>query len=151
MAESCVDTSGGTIPISQDFEKNYNYLKSLIKALKSQNNGAVRKAVFGDTEAQKKMTKKQMKQLATFLRKVEHQYEEAAEPPIPDELESAIRDRESCDWLPWEMEAIEKQEAWREDLQKKRLEMREKLEEAIETVREGGDLNKLSQSASKYR
>jgi uncharacterized protein YdeI (YjbR/CyaY-like superfamily) len=144
MVASAVDTSAGTIPVSQDFETNYNYLKALLKALKSQNNATVRKAVFGDSQAPGKMTKKQMKQLATFLRKVEHQYEEASEPPIPDELEAAIRDKESSDWLPWELEAIEKQDAWREELQQRRSEMKQKIEQALETVREGGDLAGLS-------
>ncbi len=144
MVESAVDTTAGKTPISKDFHQNYDYLKDLLKALKTQNNATVRKAIFGDTDPPKKITKKPMKQSATFLRKVERQCEECATPPIPDELESAIRDRESSEWLPWEMEAIEKVDAWREEVHQRRSDVKKKIRQAIEVLRDGKDLNELS-------
>jgi hypothetical protein len=81
-----------------------------------------------------------MKQLFRFLRKIEHHYEECCSPPIPDELEKSIRSRDSEDWLPWELEAIEKVDAWREELQDRKLLARQMFQGALEKVRNGEKL-----------
>ncbi len=140
MSQSALHASSEIVLDSSDFDQNYRYLKTLIKELKAENGTSVRRAIFGEEEKSKALTKKQMKQIARNLRKIEHQYEECTTPPIPDELESAIRHRSSEEWLPWELEAIEKVDAWREELQDRQRSAKAMLGNALESVRKGESL-----------
>ncbi len=38
-------------------------------------------------------------------------------PPVPADLEMSIKSKPSAEWLPWEKEAIRKNERWRRELQ----------------------------------
>jgi hypothetical protein len=125
---------------SHDFNLNYRYLKRLIQELKAENSASIRKEIFGDDEQNRSLTKTEMKQLFRFLRKIEHRYEECQNPPIPVELERSIRSRDESEWLPWEMEAIEKADAWQEELQAKKQCARELFHQTLEKVRKGEKL-----------
>jgi hypothetical protein len=140
MNQSASRASAGTFLDSYDFNQNYHYLKKLIQDLKVENSTSVRKEIFGEDERECNLTKKQMKQLFRFLRKIEHHYEECCSPPIPEELENSIRDRDSSEWLPWELEAIEKVDGWREELEEKRRNARQMLHSALEKVRKGEEI-----------
>jgi hypothetical protein len=108
--------------------------------LKRENSESVRREIFGEADSDRSLTKNQMKQLFRFLRKVEKHYEACSKPPIPPELEASIRSRDSEEWLPWEMEAIEKVEVWREQLHQRRTKAREMLNVVLDRVRSGADL-----------
>jgi hypothetical protein len=97
----------------------------------------MKKEIFGEADRDRSLTKKQMQQLFRFLRRVEKHYEACSKPPIPPELEASIRSRDSEEWLPWEMEAIEKVEVWREQLHQRRAKAREMLNTALDKVRRG--------------
>jgi len=141
MSQSALDASPSTVLDTCDFDQNYRYLKMLLKELKSQNGTSVKKAIFGENRKSRALTKKQMKALAAFLRKIEHTYSECSTPPIPDELEEAIRGRDSDDWLPWELEAIEKVDAWREELHDRKRVALEMFSLTLQKVREGTDVS----------
>ena len=141
MSQSALDASPSIVLDTCDFDQNYRYLKMLIKELKSQNVPSVKKAIFGKDRKSRALTKKQMKELARFLRKIENRYRECSTPPIPDELETAIRERDSGDWLPWELEAIQKIDAWREELHDRKRVAREMLSLTLQKVRQGEDLS----------
>ncbi|MDA8406066.1 MAG: hypothetical protein M0T73_04295 [Deltaproteobacteria bacterium] len=128
------------LPETSDFNGNYNYLKKLIQDLRVENSDSLKKELFGDTEPVKPFSKKDMKQLFKFLRKIEHHYEELSTPPIPSELEKSIRSRAKKDWLPWELEAIQKIEVWREEFEAKKDKARNLLESTLEKVRRGEKL-----------
>jgi hypothetical protein len=140
MSQSALHASSEIVLDSSDFDQNYRYLKTLIKELKAENGTSVGRAIFGEEDESRALTKKQMKQIARYLRKIEHQYDECTTPPIPDELEDAIRDRSYEEWLPWELEAIEKVDAWREELQERKRSARALLGQALESVRQGKSL-----------
>jgi len=140
MTQSAFNASAGAPADSYDFSHNYRQLKKLIQDLKVEDNSSIRKEIFGEEERDRKLTKKQVKQLFRLLRKIEPHYEACWNPPIPEELESSIRCKDSARWLPWELEAIEKVDAWREDLQQRKLAARRMLEEALESIRKGEDL-----------
>lgn len=140
MTQSAFQASGGTFLDSYDFNQNYHYLKKLIQDLKGENGSSVKKEIFGEEEPARNLTKKQMKELFRFLRKIEHHYEECCTPPIPEELENSIRLKDQSEWLPWEREAIEKAEAWRAELQDRKLKARQMLNNALEKVRRGEKL-----------
>jgi hypothetical protein len=137
MTQSAFSTSSGNFLDSYDFNQNYKYLKKLIQDLKVENGTSLRKEIFGEDESDRTLTKKQMKQLFRFLRKIEHHYEECCNPPIPEELEKSIRARDSSQWLPWEMEAIEKVDTWREALNDRKMHARQMLQKALDKLRNG--------------
>ncbi len=138
MVQSALDASTGISPDFNDFDSNYDYVKVLIKLLKSQDGVSVKEALFGVNRELPKLTKTRMKQMATSLRKIKRQYDQCSEPaPIPDELAADIRSRETDVWLPWEIEAMEKLEVWRDDLQKKKDDARKSLRMTIERFRDG--------------
>ncbi|MBI5249962.1 MAG: hypothetical protein HY912_10755 [Desulfomonile tiedjei] len=137
MTQSASHASSGNFLDAYDFSGNYNYLKKLIEELKTENSASVRKQIFGEDEPDRTLTKKQMKQVFKFLRKIEHHYEECCTPPIPEELEKGIRKRDSADWLPWELEAIEKVDGWRVALQERKQNAREMFNSAMERIRNG--------------
>jgi hypothetical protein len=140
MTRSASHASIEKSPDAYDFNRNYKYLKALIEQLKRENSESVRREIFGEADSDRSLTKNQMKQLFRFLRKVEKHYEACSKPPIPPELEASIRSRDSEEWLPWEMEAIEKVEVWREQLHQRRTKAREMLNVALDRVRSGADL-----------
>jgi hypothetical protein len=140
MTRSASHASIEKSPDAYDFNRNYKYLKALIEQLKRENSESVRREIFGEADSDRSLTKNQMKQLFRFLRKVEKHYEACSKPPIPPELEASIRSRDSEEWLPWEMEAIEKVEVWREQLHQRRTKAREMLNVVLDRVRSGADL-----------
>jgi hypothetical protein len=136
MSRIACHAATGTFLESYDFDHNYQHLKKLIQDLKIENDASVKQELFGETESERMLTKKQMKQLFRFLRKVETHYKECCEPPIPDELEQSIRAKNPCEWLPWESEAIEKVDSWRSALTHKQAGARQMLDETLERFRE---------------
>jgi hypothetical protein len=137
MSQSAVNACSGNAEDSYAFDQNYRYLKKLIHALKVENEGSVKKEIFGQEERTRTLSRKEMKQLFRHLRTVEHTYEECCTPPIPEELEQGIRSKDNSAWLPWEMEAIEKVDCWRQELEQRRQVARASLEGALERFRRG--------------
>ena len=78
-------------------------------------------------ERKRNLTKKEMEDLARALRKIELRYTEYAKPPIPKALETSIRRRNDADWLPWELEGIEKIEIWDNELETKKEKLQQML------------------------
>ena len=135
MTQSAFHSSARVLLESQDFDQNYRYVKKLIQELKVENQESLKRDIFGADERKRTLTKKEMQDLARSLRRIELQYAECAKPPIPKELESSIRRRNDTDWLPWELEAIEKVDMWREELQSKREKIRQMLDRALRKIR----------------
>ena len=140
MSQSAFRASAGAFQENYDFNENYLYLKKLIQDLKHENGPSVKRELFGEEERERTLSKKQMKQLFRFLRKIEHHYEECCTPPIPEELEKSIRAKDSSRWLPWELEAIEKVDTWREELQERKHLARQLFQTALENIRRGEKL-----------
>lgn len=140
MTRSASQVPTGNFLDSYDFSQNYRYLRKLIQELKKENSESVRREIFGEAERGPSLTRTQMQQLFRFLRRVEKHYEACSRPPVPDEMEKAIRSRDSSEWLPYEQEAIEKVEAWREELQERRKKARRMLNAALEKVRIGEEI-----------
>jgi hypothetical protein len=140
MSQSAFHASVGNFLDSYDFDQNYRYLKKLIKDLKAENRATLKKEIFGEDDPGRALTKKQMKQLFRFLRRIEKHYQECRRSPIPQELEESIRARDCSEWLPWEKEAIDKADAWREGLIERKSNAREMFNTALERIRQGEDI-----------
>ena len=138
MTQSAFHASAGNLLDSYDFNQNYRYLRKLVQELADDKDGSAKNEFFAEDEGDRSLTKRQMKQLFRFLRKIEKHYRECCPLPIPVELEEAIRSRDSSDWLPWELEAIEKVEAWREELRDRKNKARKMFNMELEKVRAGG-------------
>jgi hypothetical protein len=137
MIQSGIHASAEPLLESQDFDQHYRYVKKLIQELREDNHASLRKELFGEDEGDLTLDKKQMQSLFRVLRKVERHYRECCTAPIPKELEGSIRSRDDSEWLPWEMEAIEKVDAWRQELKEKKQEGRQMLLKALEKLRKG--------------
>ncbi|MEW6137165.1 MAG: hypothetical protein AB1733_02960 [Thermodesulfobacteriota bacterium] len=140
MNQSAFRASAGASVENYDFNENYRYLKRLLQDLRQENGPSVRQELFGEEQRERPLTKKEMKQMFRFLRKIENHYEECCTPPIPEELEHSIRAKASSNWLPWESEAIEKVDAWRAALQDRRRKARDLFQTALEKIRRGEKL-----------
>ena len=127
-------------PNSHDFDQSYRYVKKLIQELMAQNRGSLKRDRLSGNEHVPYLTKKEMLDLARVLRNIELQYAEYSRPPIPKALETSIRRRNDADWLPWELEAIEKIDVWREGLENKREKIQQILDKAILKLNKKGFL-----------
>ncbi len=63
------------------------------------------------------LSKKQVQDRNRKIKNVLKRFGEVLTPPVPQDLEQHIRGRDSETWLPWEAEAIEKIDRWRDDIQ----------------------------------
>ena len=133
MSQAAFHTSSQA-PDSHDFDHNYRYVKKLIQELIVQNQGSRKREMAGGVERKRNMTKKDLEELARALRRIELQYAEYSKPPIPKALETSIRRRNDTDWLPWEMEAIEKVEVWREELESKKQKLQQMLDKTLTKI-----------------
>lgn len=137
MSQRALSSSAGKLLGCGDFDEQYGQIKQIIRELKSEDTTSLTRELFGDEEHKPDLTKKRIKEVFRFLRRIEREYSSCATPPIPEELEQSIRSRDDSQWLPWELEAIEKIEGWREELQEKRHTARELLYQGLERVRQG--------------
>ncbi len=137
MSQSASQASAGNLLDSYDFNQNYDYLKKLIQDLKVENGNSLKKELFGEDESSRTLTKKEMKQLFKFFRKIEAHYAQCSMAPIPDELEQSIRAKDAQDWLPWEKEAIEKVDIWKEAVLERRRTAGKMLDDVLDKVKRG--------------
>ena len=133
MSQAALHTSAQALD-SHDFDHNYRYVKKLIQELIVQNQGSLKRDMTSGDERRPILTKKEMQDLARVLRRIELQYAEYARPPIPKALETSIRRRNDSDWLPWELEAIEKVDVWRIELETKKEKLQQMLNKALTKI-----------------
>ncbi len=111
-------------------QANYDCLKAILGIAKRngwdiESLGLVRRDL--PSEAPLKLTRQQSQQRNRLIRSILKKYAEILTPPVPPDLESAIRCRDEDSWLPWEMEAIEKADTWREEIRKVKPEILDQL------------------------
>jgi hypothetical protein len=133
MNQAAFHTSAPVLD-SQDLDNNYRNIKKLIQELMVQNRGFLKRDALSGNERIPHLTKKEVLDLARVLRKIDLQYAEYSKPPIPRALETSIRRRNDADWLPWELEAIEKVEVWREGLETKKEKIQQMLDKALTKI-----------------
>jgi hypothetical protein len=105
--------------ISGEFGQNYRFLSELIGCREKNTEAAQGLEELAAKQLRVirgKLNKRQIKILNDFLREAGSESDESLDPPVPEELEAAIRVRKRSTWLPWEAEAIRKIERWRSDL-----------------------------------
>lgn len=135
MTQSAFQTSDGASLNSVNFTENYRNLRKMIQALKKENGKLVGKEIFGDEGQQPALTKSDMQRLFKMLRRIENQYDKCCTPPIPEALEKSIRTKGADQWLPWELEAIEKMDAWRSGLEDRKKKATKMLQQTMDKIR----------------
>ncbi|MBI4965280.1 MAG: hypothetical protein HY913_18535 [Desulfomonile tiedjei] len=111
------DTELSSIPA--EFRENYRFLSELINCRDKNDSAAGELEDLVDRRLCRirgKLNKRQIKLLNDFMNRTKNDDPECFYPPVPAELEAAIRIKKRSIWLPWEAEAIRKIERWREDL-----------------------------------
>ncbi|MCX5874231.1 MAG: hypothetical protein NTY51_13505 [Deltaproteobacteria bacterium] len=117
-----------------DFESNYRNLKKII-------NTAIKNGVALDQlnlipktpseKPPKNLSRDDLLRLLKLIRRIKSRCESLLEPPVPAELERDILAKSPDDRLPWETEALEKIEAWKEALKTMRAEVRIELNQHL--------------------
>jgi hypothetical protein len=77
------------------------------------------------------LTKKQVQQRNKLIKGILEKFSRALTPPVPPDLENYIRDKSAQDRLPWEQEALEKVDGWRNDVAELRPQILLELHRAL--------------------
>lgn len=124
------DPAAGVPEPPGDFKSNYRYLKQLInKALKE---GTPLETLHlipkhPPRKTPKQLSKDDLIKLLHIIRRIRTRYQRLLQPPVPRELERDILAKAPRERLPWESEALEKLEHWREDVNSVRAQVRKEL------------------------
>lgn len=119
MKPDSTATDSDLSSIPGEFRENYRFLRELINC-KQKNDVATRTLVsFTDrvpAELRGRLNRRQARIFKDFLTERTAYPGDGLSVPVPVELEASIRIRKRSTWLPWEAEAIQKIELWREDI-----------------------------------
>jgi len=119
-----------------DFESNYRQLKKTI-------NTAIKNGIALDQlnlipknspeKPPENLSRDDLLRLLKLIRRIKSRCESLLEPPVPPELERDILAKAQEDRLPWEIEALEKIEAWKKALKTVRAEVRIELNQHLKS------------------
>jgi hypothetical protein len=109
---------------------NYDYLKEIVKLAKKNGwdmhaLGLVPRDFPSNLAAP--VSKREYQERNRLLKNILKRFDRLLTPPVPPDLERSIRNRKEDRWLPYEAEAIEKIEAWREQVIKVKPELLREL------------------------
>ncbi|MFH0821174.1 MAG: hypothetical protein V2B18_00355 [Pseudomonadota bacterium] len=117
LDKSTPETDLSSIP--GEFRENYRFLCELINC-EHRNSTFVKlmeRLTTNDlVRLRGTLNRRQSKILKDFLHASDDNDFEPLFPPVPAELEASIKIRRKSTWLPWEAEAIQKIELWRQDM-----------------------------------
>ncbi len=134
MAFPLSEQSPGVSTTSPDFDGNYKRLRKLInKALKEgpplQDLHLIPKNP--SQPDQKFLLRNDLLKLLGAIRKIRINYQEILSTPVPPELVRDIRAKTPEQRLPWEEEALDKADQWKEEVKVLRLHVRKELNDFI--------------------
>ncbi len=128
------DPAAGAPEPPGDFNSNYRQLKQLInKALKD---GTPLEDLhliprLPAQQKPKQLSREDLLRLLHAIRRIRSRYQRLLQSPVPRELERDILAKTPDQRLPWETEALEKVEQWREDVKKVRSQVRRELNDHL--------------------
>jgi hypothetical protein len=117
-----------------NFNSNYRNLKTLInKALKQGTPLEELQLIPKDRSSgrEKKLSREDLLKLLHTIRRIKNRYQELLQSPVPKELERDIRAKAYELRLPWEHEALEKVEHWRNDVSAVRASVQKELNDHL--------------------
>lgn len=130
------DPAAGVSAPPGDFDSNYRHLKRLInKALKEgtpiEDLHLIPKS--SSHPKPKRLSREDLLKLLRVIRRIRSRYQRVLQPPVPRELERDILAKKPSERLPWETEALEKLEQWREDVKALRAQVQKELNDHLNT------------------
>lgn len=128
------DTDGGVSEPPGDFNSNYKYLKDVInKAIKEGTPLEELQLVprHASHKNPKQLSKEDLLKLLQAIRRIRTRYQRLLQSPVPKELERDILAKPPEQRLPWENEALEKVEQWREAVKKVRAQVQKELNDHL--------------------
>jgi hypothetical protein len=117
MLFSFCNPAAGVSEPPGDFNSNYRHLKKLInRALKEGTPIEDLKLVprHCSTSPPKELSREDLLKLLHTIRRIKTRYQRLLQSPVPRELERDILAKRPEQRLPWETEALEKVEEWRQ-------------------------------------
>jgi hypothetical protein len=128
------DAQNGVSEPPEDFKSNYKQLKALIN--KALNEGTPLEDLkliprSGSGKKAKQLSKDDLVKLLHTIRRIRTRYQRLLQSPVPKELERDILAKSPEERLPWEEEALEKVNRWREDVQKVRAQVQKELNDHL--------------------
>jgi hypothetical protein len=136
MLLSFSDTAVGVSDPPGDFNSNYRYLKQLInKALKEGTPLEELRLIpkHGSKKPGKQLSRDDLIKLLHIIRRIKSRYQRLLQSPVPRELERDILVKRPESRLPWEQEALDKIEQWREDVKRVRATVRRELNDHLKS------------------
>jgi hypothetical protein len=136
------DPAAGVSAPPGDFDSNYRHLKKLInKALKE---GTpiedLRLIPKNPSDSGKQsFSREDLLNLLRVIRRIKSRYQRVLQPPVPRELERDILAKDPDQRLPWEDEALDKIQQWREDVKALRMQVRQELNDHLNSEFFRGD------------
>ena len=103
---------------SSDSRADYDYLKEILKiAHKNGWDTHTLGLVPKDLPANpaQPLKRREFEERNRLVKTILKRFEKVLTPPVPPDLEKSIRSKNEESWLPWQAEAIEKLDAWRQE------------------------------------
>ncbi len=117
-----------------DFNSNYKFLKKLINQALKEGTPLEELRLIPKTageEPRRPLSRDDLLKLLQIIRRIKDRYQELLEPPVPKELERDILAKTPDSRLPWENEALEKIEQWREQVAAVRSQVQKELNDHL--------------------
>lgn len=136
MLFSFSDAAVGVSEPPGDFNSNYRNLKQLInKALKEGTPLEELRLIprRGSHGRERQLSRDDLLKLLQIIRRIRTRYQRLLYPPVPKELERDVLAKAPDQRLPWEAEALEKIEQWRDDVRRIREEVRKELNDHLKS------------------
>jgi len=117
-----------------DFNSNYRNLKRIInKALKEGTSLEELKLIPKNRSGTppRELSREDLLKLLHIIRRIKSRYQRLLQSPVPKELERDILAKSPESRLPWEEEALEKVQQWRQDVSSVRSQVRKELNDHL--------------------
>lgn len=134
MLRSFPDPACGVPEPPGDFKSNYRQLKQLInKALKEGTPIEQLRLIPRNRpdRSPRQFSRDDLLKLLSIIRRIKTRYQALLQSPVPRELERDIQSKAPEVRLPWEIEALEKVERWRNDVFTVRVQVRKELNDHL--------------------
>ncbi len=118
---------------------DYDYLKEIVKMARKngwdlEELGLIPREL--PVDRQPVLTKKQADERNRLVKSILQRFARLLRTPVPAELEADIRSKEQDSWLPWEQEAIDRIDNWRNQVNEIKPEIVDQIKKAWENCPE---------------
>lgn len=128
------DPAQGVSEPPGDFRSNYRQLKQIIENALRDGTPLEELHLIPKDQARKgarQLSKEDLLSLLRIIRRIKTRYQRLLQSPVPEELERDILGKSPDERLPWEQEALDKVNQWRQDVQALRAQVQKELNDHL--------------------